>query len=369
MQPGGAGHRFLWPAGDPRIDGSATIEEMRVALDATYSIDPHPSGIAIYSRQMLRGLAATYPADEFVHCYRPKQFLRSTRSDQPNVSRQVLFSGSGLFSADIFHALNQRVDRRKARKVVSTFHDLFVMTGEYSSPDFRRRFTQQARNAAERSDLIIAVSEFTAGQITSLLKVEPSRIRVVPHGVAAPEHAPHSQKQKIILFVGALQLRKNVRRLVEAFEEVPEPWRLVLAGAPSGYQADEILERIERSPCRARIEITGYVPRQRLDELFGEASIFAFPSLDEGFGIPVLEAMAWGVPVITSDGSALAQLARGAALLVDPNNVDELAGALKVLAEDKVLRERLAAAGKSRSEDFTWGAAVEKTWAVYAELG
>ena len=91
-----------------------------------------------------------------------------------------------MFGADVFHALNQRVDQREAPRVVSTFHDLFVISGEYSTPEFRKRFAQQARRAAERSDLIIAVSEFTADQVSSLLNVERGRIRVIAHGVHSP---------------------------------------------------------------------------------------------------------------------------------------------------------------------------------------
>ena len=251
---------------------------------------------------------------------------------------------------------------------MSTFHDLFVMTGEYSSADFRARFTRQAREAAERSDLIIAVSEFTANQVSSLLKVERSRIRVAPHGVSIRPNISLRTRKPIILFVGALQIRKNVARLVEAFESIPESWRLVLAGAASGYRADEILQRIAASPARNRIEVTGYVSQDRLDELYGEASVFAFPSLDEGFGMPVLEAMAWGVPVVTSAGSALGEVAAGAALLVDPLDVEAIRGALCRLTEEDGLRRELIAAGNSRVLRFSWERGVKETYAVYREM-
>jgi glycosyltransferase involved in cell wall biosynthesis len=272
------------------------------------------------------------------------------------------------FSADLFHALNQRVDRRPARKVVATFHDLFVMTGDYSSSEFRQRFTEQARGAAARSDLIIAVSEFTAAQVTNLLGVQRERVRIVSHGVVSVPPRPDLRRENLVLFVGALQARKNVRRLVEAFEILNGSWRLILAGAPSGYRAGDIVERINRSPSRSRIEVTGYVSREKLNELFARASIFAFPSLDEGFGIPVLEAMSSGLPVITSNGSALGELARDAALLVNPIETEEIAAALQTLANDVSLRTRLAAAGKQRASLFSWENAVRKTFGVYSEL-
>ncbi|HTB16181.1 MAG TPA: glycosyltransferase family 1 protein [Bryobacteraceae bacterium] len=338
---------------------------MTLALDATYSLGKNLSGVGIYSREILFGLAAAHPNERFKFYYRPHRFLKSFQDHLPkNASRRLL---TGAPSADVFHALNQRVDA-KARRTVSTFHDLFVMTGDYSSPEFRARFTAQARAAADRSDLIIAVSNFTASQIEQLLKVETSRIRVVHHGVA-----PHGQRTAmrkhadtpLVLSVGAIQRRKNIASLVTAFEKLPAHWRLALAGAPDGYGAAEELRAVEKSKARARIDVLGYVSKAQLEALYSQASIFAFPSLDEGFGMPILEAMAHGVPVLTSNRSAMPEVAGDAALLVDPNNIDD---ALLRLATDQPLRENLIRLGLERIKQFTWDAAIAKTWAVYDEL-
>jgi glycosyltransferase involved in cell wall biosynthesis len=306
------------------------------------------------------GVARAHPDEKFQFCYRPHRFFRSFGDTLPsNASRRLL---RGAPSAGIFHALNQRVDAR-AKRTVSTFHDLFVMTGDYSSPEFRARFTAQAREAAERSDLIVAVSQFTASQVEKLLAVEPSRIRVVHHGVdARPSTA---RKENLVLSVGAIQRRKNIARLVKAFEALPDSWRLALAGAPDGYGAQEELDAVERSGARARIDVLGYVSSSQLDALYSRASIFAFPSLDEGFGMPILEAMAHGAAVLTSNCSAMPEVAGDAALLVDPLNFRE---ALVWLASDEALREDLRRRGLARVKQFTWDAAVEKTWAVYDEL-
>lgn len=352
---------------------------MRIALDATYSVDPHPSGIAVYSRELLSALAHAYTQDEFVFCYRPKQWRQASRPQLPNVRRRLLQPPLPTFSADLFHALNQRVDHRPAKKIISTFHDLFVMTEEYSSPDFRNRFTEQARRAARNSDLIIAVSEFTANQVSSLLQFDSSRIRIVPHGVRQAIEEPASRRENIILFVGALQIRKNVIRLIEAFERVSgrhgqdkglsgNSWRLVLAGAPSGYQADQILDRIEESTWRDRIEVAGYVSQSELESLYSRASIFALPSLDEGFGIPVLEAMAHGVPVITSNRSALIEVAGNAALLVNPYEVEQLECALKRFMNNPALRAQFSDLGRARAKYYTWDRAVKATYSIYQEL-
>jgi glycosyltransferase involved in cell wall biosynthesis len=331
---------------------------VRIALDATYSVDPQPSGIGVYSAEILNGLASAHPHDEFLYCYRAGKYWNAPRTSR----KRLLLPWFPTFGADLFHALNQRLDRRPAKKVVCTFHDLFVLTAEYSSPEFRARFAEQARTAARNADLIIAVSHFTARQVIDLLHVEPSRLRVVPHGVHA---SPQSQRprEKIVLFVGALQIRKNLVRLIEAFEALPQDWRLILAGAPSGYGAAAILERVH-----PRIEVTGYLPAPQLEQLYARASIFAFPSLDEGFGIPVLEAMARGLPVITSNSSALPEVAGDAALLVDPLSTAEITTALERLATDTDLRQQLAGRGLERAKMFSWEQAVAATYSIYREL-
>jgi glycosyltransferase involved in cell wall biosynthesis len=352
---------------------------LRIALDATYSLGRNLSGVGVYSREILFGLAKAHPEQRFLFCYRPHRLWKSLGDTLPaNASRRWL---RGAPQADLFHALNQRVDAapvdKSSRRTVCTFHDLFALTGEYSTAEFRARFSEQARRAAERSDAIIAVSQFTAAQVTGLLGVEPERVHVIPHGVRMPAdantaaHADREQcdqREQIVLFVGAIQKRKNIARLVKAFETMPPGWRLVLAGATDGYEAAAELQAVEASARRSDIELMGYVPAGELEALYARASIFAFPSLDEGFGIPVLEAMAHGVPVVTSNCSALPEAAGDAALLVDPFKQDELAVALRRLSEDAALRDQLISKGRDRARAFSWERAIEKTWSVYQSL-
>jgi glycosyltransferase involved in cell wall biosynthesis len=260
------------------------------------------------------------------------------------------------------------VDSTGYRRTVSTFHDLFVLSGDYSTAEFREKFARQAREAAERSDLIIAVSRFTAGQVEGLLNVDPAGIRVIPHGVRlVPPVAASPKREQMILFVGALQRRKNVVRLVEAFEQLAPGWKLVFAGA-FGFAAQEALQRIEASPRCGDIQVLGYVPDGLLEDLYRRAAVFAFPSLDEGFGMPVLEAMARGVPVLASNVSALPEVCGDAALLVDPTDSVAIAEGLRKLTTDEALRERLVRKGLARSGEFSWEKAVESTWSVYQEL-
>ena len=338
-----------------------------IALDATYSLDESPSGVGLYSREILHGLAGAHADVRFRFCYRPHRYLRSLAVDlPPNARRGLLAEPVGPRFANLFHGLNQRLPRIRLRRPVATFHDLFVMSGDYSTPEFRARFTAQARDAAARADAIITVSAFTASQVVSLLGVPAERVRVVHHGTRGLRF-PDAAREKIVLTVGAVQKRKNIARLVEAFEAVDPEWKLVVAGG-EGFGSAEIRERIARSPARGRIEITGYIPADELAAWYARASVFAFPSLDEGFGMPLLEAMAAGTPVVTSNRSALPEVAGDAALQVDPADTAALATALTQLTQDQGLRDRLAERGRLRAQEFTWEKAVRSTWDVYREL-
>jgi glycosyltransferase involved in cell wall biosynthesis len=332
-----------------------------IALDATYSIGAQLTGVGVYCREILYGLAAAQPQQRFQWMYRPHRILRTLRESVPgNCSRRVLLDQITAGGA-LFHGLNQRLPKWKSKRSVTTFHDLFVMTGDYSTPEFRARFAQLAQDAAVRSDLIITVSRFTAAQVRELLNVDPSRLRVIHHGVRLPQSS-NVDREPIVLHVGAIQKRKNIARLIEAFRALPKHWRLILAGS-AGYGSEQML-----ASAGDRVQVTGYVTTEQLTDYYRRASIFAFPSLDEGFGMPVLEAMAYGVPVIASNTSALPEVCGDAALLVDPTNTEQIGEALCRLAERAELRENYISRGLARASQFSWESAVEKTWEVYREL-
>lgn len=341
---------------------------MKISLDATYSVGENLSGVGVYSRELIGALAASHPQQRFELCYRPHRYARSFGAPlRANCSRALLLEPIFPRSRDFFHGLNQRLPGIRFRKTVSTFHDLFVLTGDYSTPEFRRRFTAQARQAAAASDAIIAVSEFTARQVEQLLGVERARLHVVHHGANRMRPPVPVERENVILNVGAIQKRKNIARLVEAFERTPRGWKLVLAGS-AGYGAGEILARIESSPRRADIQALGYVSREELAEWYARARIFAFPSLDEGFGMPVLEAMAAGTPVVAANRAALPEVCGSAALLVDPEDVDAIHAALGQLMHDEVLAAELVRRGLARAGEFTWDQAADQTWNVYQRV-
>lgn len=344
-----------------------------IALDASYSLDRQPTGVGVYSQRLLRGLAATHADTPFAWCYRAHRFWSADRegaSGRPSNchARLLLESGPVTWHApQLFHGLNQRLPRKRSPSI-ATFHDLFVLSAEYSTAEFRARFAEQARQAANTADLVIAVSHFTSSQVQNHLGVPAARMRVIPHGVEVSTYPiGDGQRLPIILHLGAIQKRKNLVRLVEAFSQTPPEWELHLAGS-LGYGSDEVLAAIERSPHRERIRTPGYLSPAALEVAYREASIFAFPSLDEGFGIPVLEAMAHGLPVVTSNRSALPEAAGGAAWLVDPEDTGALGAALRQLCEDPALRAQWQARGLVRAAGCSWQQAVDATWQVYQEL-
>ena len=341
---------------------------MNIVLDASYSVGRNLSGVGRHSREILFGLAKSQPQQRFQFAYRPHRLRGSFADALPrNVTRTLLYGPCP--SADIFHGLNQRLDAGRFRKSVVTFHDLFALTGEYATPEFRRRFAAQAREAADRADLIIADSLFTAGQVTDLLGVEPARLRVIPLGAIRPAIVPRPDalRRNVILHVGAIQSRKNIVRLVRAFAATPSDWELILAGS-AGFGVEQALSAIAASPRRSQIRVLGYVTDGRLAELYDEARILAFPSLEEGFGMPVIEAMSHGLPVLTSNSSALREVAGCAALLVDPTDENAIGAGLCALAVNEDARRDLRERGFAHVEKYRWETAVERTWQVYGEL-
>jgi glycosyltransferase involved in cell wall biosynthesis len=353
-----------------------------IALDASYSLDRVPTGVAVYSANLIRALAASEPDERFLLCYRANRFFRSLRKGLPgpNCSRRLLedFACFTFRSGvSVFHGLNQRLPRSRFRRRVTTFHDLFVMTGDYSTREFRSRFGNLAREAAAQSDYIIAVSEHTAQQVSEWLKFPRGLISVVHHGVhpvprfSAQEidafRRKHRLEEPFVLHVGALQKRKNIQRLVEAFEGLGPPYRLVLAGS-DGYGANTILYRIGQSPVAAWIRRFGYVDERTLALLYRTASVLAFPSLEEGFGLPVLEAMSAELPVVISDRGALPEVAGDAAIMADPEDPQDLRNTLREVLEDDALREQLTRAGLRRCDEFSWVKAAHETYRVYQQL-
>ena len=174
-----------------------------------------------------------------------------------------------------------------------------------------------------------------------------------------------------ILFVGSLEPRKNILRLLEAYDQILDwssRWHLVVVGARNIWKSEPLGKFIEDRNMQSRVHCPGYISDDELPALYNGADLFVFPSLYEGFGLPVLESMACGTPVVTSNTSSLPEVAGDAALLVDSYNVEEIAGAMQLLLSDAEFASDLRSRGLERAKKFTWEKTASQTIAVYEQL-
>ncbi len=288
---------------------------------------------------------------------------------QPRILRQI--------EADLIHGPVFVAPLLAPCPAVITIHDLsFMRFPHLFRPANRLYLTVMTRLSARRARRLIAVSAYTAAETNRLLGVEAERIDVVYHGVesrfhprASSEIAAFRQRkglpERFVLFVGTLEPRKNLVRLVEAFARVrDERTCLVLAGG-KGWLYAELLARIEALGLSNKILFPGYIANDELPWWYNAAIALAYPSLYEGFGLPVLEAQACGTPVLTSNASSLPEAAGDAALMVDPYDVDALASALSRLLTEIPLRHELRERGLVHAQQFSWPRTAQETARVY----
>jgi len=272
-------------------------------------------------------------------------------------------------NADIFHASSlTRNPPRRARLTV-TIHDLTSWLLPELHPAANRRADENLAALARRAHRAIAVSECTRQDAVRVLGIAPEKIDVIHSGVAEsffhPDEAAvravrasYSLLKPFILSVGTIEPRKNTDALISAYEALPaslrEEFDLVLAG-PMGWSPASTIERVRR------VRYLGYVPETDIAPLTAASTVFAYPSLYEGFGFPVAQAMAAGVPVITSNVSSLPEIAGDAAVLIDPRSLSELRDGLSRLLLSTDLRAQLSARGRARAALFQWQACAEQS--------
>jgi glycosyltransferase involved in cell wall biosynthesis len=358
-----------------------------VAIDARKL---HDFGIGTYIRNLLRELARTDQDTEYVLLSREADLgvaaqlgpnFRSVLEPSPNYSvREQLHVPWVLRRErpDVFHAPHYVLPPGVHCRSVVTIHDcIHLMFPQYLPSRAAYAYARATMwAAARRSDRILTVSEASKRDILHFFNVPPEKIVVVynaidehfrntpPEDTVARVRERYQLDHKFVLYVGNIKPHKNLVRLIEAFDELRkhgfEDLKLLIIGA--------LRRAVHRHKLHKHVRFLGYLSDETLAVLYRLASAFVFPSLYEGFGLPPLEAMASGTPVVTSNVSSLPEVTGDAAVLVDPYDVDSIVEGLRRVLSDPALAAELGRRGQERAREFSWARSVEKTRQVYQEL-
>ena len=352
------------------------------------------SGIPNYILRLLHGFASIDRKNQyFLYTNRPIPFdlglpdnFRTVILKKPLPRFQLWFQielplrmkKDGI---DVFHGLFSRLPLVLRVPGVITFHDL----SGYKMPRYHKRKTHFTNLMyplfVKKASRIIAVSEFTAKELASCFPEASGKTTVV-HEAAPPEYSEVTEESELnrirekydlplhfFLFLGTLEPRKNLPRLLEAFLQVADavPHSLVISGA-IGWKTGELFDKLKKPGVKDRVRLTGFVDRKDIPALLSLADIFIYPSLYEGFGLPILEAMACGTPVITSNTSSMPEIAGDAALLVDPRSLESISNAIMTLVRDEGKRSFLRKRGLKRAGEFSWEKTARETLQVYRRI-
>jgi glycosyltransferase involved in cell wall biosynthesis len=367
---------------------------VRVLLDYRPALRER-TGVGEYAHQLVRALLAAAPPDRpagrdalelaiFSSSWRDRLTATSELAGALVIDRRVPGKLLNLawhrlewppaeqiagHAFDVTHSLHPLLlPARNAAQVV-TVHDLdFLAHPERTRAEIRRDYPALARAHAQRADRVIAVTQFTSLEVQRQLGVPAERISVCPPGAPAWEPRRQAPADGYILFVGTLEPRKNLGALLDAYallasrrRDVP---KLVVAGrALPG--AEPWLDRMARAPLRGHVEHVGYVEAARRRALYEGARLLVQPSFNEGFGMPVLEAMTVGVPVVSSNRGALPEVLGDAGPLVDPDDREALASAVARLLDDEAFAAACAAQGVRRARQFSWNATAQGVYEAY----
>jgi glycosyltransferase involved in cell wall biosynthesis len=368
-----------------------------VAFHVDQLFSPAPGGVGTYVRSLLPALVRQDPSVEV----RP---FHAKFESTPSAADQALLDGfaveelpsgirwlyprwnltgrpplpSPLSDADLVHAASAVAvpPAGDAQKLVVTVHDLaFLAVPSFFPRQWRQVYRTGLRATIRRADAIVTPSRSTAEDLLTRTKVDPSRVHVIPEAAAVPATADENPERVLarlkiprpyILSVGTLEPRKNLVRLVRAYRRVATtglPHALVLAG-PLGWHRQALMRELALAGP-GDIVLTGRVTSADVDALYRMADLFVYPAIYEGFGLPVLEAMARGVPTVCSNTTSLPEVAGDAAIGVHPGSIREIAAGMQRVLDDPQLAERLGQAGRARAGRFTWGEAARLTLQVY----
>ncbi|OAN37084.1 glycosyl transferase family 1 [Chloroflexus islandicus] len=284
-------------------------------------------------------------------------------------------------TADLYHGCLNVAPLLSPVPTVITIHDLAFIRFPQTFRAYNRIYLDLAtRLSARRASRILAVSEHTKREVVGLLGIPSERVIVTPNAARSHFHPPapaaieqlrarHGLPERFVLYVGTLEPRKNLTTLLEAFALVSQsvPDVPLLIGGGKGWMYEPIFARLEQLNLRDRVKFAGYIPEEELPLWYAAATVFVFPSIYEGFGMPPLEAMACGTPVITSNTSSLPEVVGDAGLMVAPTDPIALAEAIRRVLVDADLRAELRQRGLARARRFSWADTAAKTLAAYRE--
>ncbi|HEX3351894.1 MAG TPA: glycosyltransferase family 1 protein [Terriglobales bacterium] len=366
---------------------------LRVGIDI-HSIGSKKGGNETYYRELVRGLSNVPSNHEFILYYtnpvtsQPGNLNGRFSFEPVHPSPRSLRIPFGFpwrmrkDRLDVFHAQYIVPPFSSCKTVVSIFDLAHERYPEFFHPWEGRALRTLVRWSARRADRVVTVSHFSARDLIEIYGVKPENIAVI-YLAASAEFRPLDRETAVeyvrnrfglatpfILYAGRLQARKNLVRLVEALAQLHQKGfeeDLVLVGKQD-WQAEGILKCVRKHKLESRVKFLGYVPDQDLPYLHNAAQLFVYPSIFEGFGLPVVESMACGTPIITSHGSSLEEVAGDAALLVDPLSVASISDAMAKVLQDSNLRHSLSQRGLARSAQFNYRTAAEKTLALYESV-
>mgnify|MGYP001592743278 CR=1 FL=1 len=372
---------------------------MRIAIDGSIA-QRRLGGISEYTHQMLQALGELKTSHEFFvlttgvndQALVPLPILpKNFHEVRLHLPQRLLNVGWRYLSwppvtawlppVDLFWAPHFLAPAGRFKRLVVSIHDvIFLDYPEWFTPPDQTYFRLSLNRTLQRADQVITISQATKEALVRHKLFEAKKIQVTPLAVTyetpgvqtqAALRQQYNLPEKYLLMIGTIEPRKNTLRVLEAYErlvgtavDVPP---LVLAGR-RGWLGPELETALARPNLRGRVHTLGSFERAHRSALLAGAEMLLFPSLAEGFGLPVLEGMAAGVPVITSNISSLPEVAGEAALLVDPQDTAAIAAGIKKLINDPELRQSLATAGKKRAQLFTWKATAQQTLAVFEEV-
>jgi glycosyltransferase involved in cell wall biosynthesis len=371
---------------------------MRIGIDYTAAVN-QGAGIGRYTRQLVQALLALDTQDEIVllaaggaqaghtlSAVGPSRLVTLPLSERALTilwHRLRLPLWVELFTGrlDVFHSPDFALPPVRQARTVLTVHDLsFMRVPECSQPSLRAYLLRVVPPSVRRADVVLADSQCTRNDVIELLGASPDRVRVIYPGVdacfqrvqdartLAEVRQRYRLPEHFVLGVGTLQPRKNLQRLIEAYARLgadPDS-KLVIVGG-TGWMYEGIFRRVEELRLQDAVYFPGYAADEDLPALYTLADLFVFPSLYEGFGLPPLEAMACGTPVVTSNVSSLPEVVGDAALTVDPRDVGALANAMRRVLNEPSLRGAMVQRGLVQAQGFTWSRAAEELLRVYHE--